>query len=86
MVPPVMPIRTAEQRAIFQLAMALSGFGNGVTFPMTVLIVQEHTVDRLRGRAFTLIISAHNYLHCSRIPIALLLLIRKRTASCRYIK
>ncbi len=44
------------------LAMALSGFGNGVTFPMTVLIVQEHTVDRLRGRAFTLIISAHNAL------------------------
>ena len=44
------------------LAMALSGFGNGVTFPMTVLIVQEHTADRLRGRAFTLIISAHNAL------------------------
>ena len=44
------------------LAMALAGFGNGVTFPMTVLIVQEHTIDRLRGRAFTLIISAHNAL------------------------
>ena len=42
--------------------MALSGFGNGVTFPLTVLIVQEHTVDRVRGRAFTLIISAHNAL------------------------
>jgi hypothetical protein len=27
-----------------------------------VLIVQEHTIDRLRGRAFTLVISAHNAL------------------------
>ena len=44
------------------LAMALAGLGNGVTFPMTVLIVQEHTIDRLRGRAFTLVISAHNAL------------------------
>jgi MFS family permease len=44
------------------LAMVLSGFGNGLTFPMTVLIVQRNTTDRLRGRAFTLIISAHNAL------------------------
>ena len=44
------------------LAMVLAGFGNGVTFPMTVLIVQQHTIDRLRGRAFTLIISVHNAL------------------------
>ena len=44
------------------LAMALAGFGNGVTFPMTVLIIQEHTIDRLRGRAFTLVISVHNAL------------------------
>jgi MFS family permease len=44
------------------LAMAVAGFGNGVTFPMTVLIIQEHTIDRLRGRAFTLVISAHNAL------------------------
>jgi hypothetical protein len=29
---------------------------------MTVLIVQQHTPDRLRGRAFTVIISAHNAL------------------------
>ena len=29
---------------------------------MTVLIVQRYTDDRLRGRAFTLIISAHNLL------------------------
>ena len=29
---------------------------------MTVLIVQRYTVDRLRGRAFTVIISAHNAL------------------------
>ena len=44
------------------LAMVVSGFGNGLTFPMTVLIVQRNTTDRLRGRAFTLIISAHNAL------------------------
>ena len=44
------------------LAMVLSGFGNGLTFPMTVLMIQQHTVDRLRGRAFTMIISAHNAL------------------------
>ena len=47
---------------VASLAMALAGFGNGVTFPMTVLIVQEHTLDQVRGRAFTLIISAHNAL------------------------
>jgi len=44
------------------LAMVVAGFGNGLTFPMTVLIVQRYTEDRLRGRAFTLIISAHNLL------------------------
>ena len=44
------------------LAMVLAGFGNGLAFPMTVLIVQQHTSDRLRGRAFTVIISAHNAL------------------------
>ena len=42
------------------LAMVLAGFGNGLTFPMTVLIVQRNTSDRLRGRAFTVIISVHN--------------------------
>jgi len=47
---------------VASLAMVLSGFGNGLTFPMTVLIVQRNTSDRLRGRAFTLIISAHNAL------------------------
>jgi MFS family permease len=41
-------------------AMIVSGFGNGLTFPMTVVIVQRFTSDRVRGRAFTLIISAHN--------------------------
>jgi MFS family permease len=41
-------------------AMVLAGFGNGLTFPMTVLIVQQNTSDRVRGRAFTVIISAHN--------------------------
>lgn len=44
------------------LAMTLSGFGNGVTFPLTVLIIQEHTADRVRGRTFTLIIGVHNAL------------------------
>jgi MFS family permease len=44
------------------LAMVVAGFGNGLTFPMTVLIIQRYTEDRLRGRAFTLIISAHNLL------------------------
>ena len=43
-------------------ALVLAGFGNGLAFPMTVLIVQRYTVDRLRGRAFTVIISAHNAL------------------------
>ncbi|HEY0417782.1 MAG TPA: MFS transporter [Gaiellaceae bacterium] len=44
------------------IAMIVSGFGNGLAFPMTVLIVQRHTSDRLRGRAFTVIISIHNAL------------------------
>lgn len=43
-------------------AMVVSGFGNGLAFPMTVLIVQRYTTDRLRGRAFTVIISVHNAL------------------------
>ncbi|MFL5955652.1 MAG: MFS transporter [Gaiellaceae bacterium] len=41
-------------------AMVLAGFGNGLTFPLTILIVQRYTSDQLRGRAFTVIISAHN--------------------------
>lgn len=44
------------------VAMVVSGFGNGLTFPMTVVIVQKFTSDSLRGRAFTLIISVHNAL------------------------
>jgi MFS family permease len=40
-------------------AMTMTGFGNGLTFPMTILIVQRYTSDRLRGRAFTVIISLH---------------------------
>jgi MFS family permease len=43
-------------------AMIVSGFGNGLVFPMTVLLVQQGTSDRIRGRAFTVIISAHNAL------------------------
>ena len=42
--------------------MTLTGFGNGLAFPMTVLIVQRYTSDRLRGRAFTVIISVHSAL------------------------
>lgn len=44
------------------ISMVLAGFGNGVAFPMTVLIVQRYTPDRVRGRVFTVIISAHNAL------------------------
>jgi MFS family permease len=47
---------------IAALAMIVTGFGNGLAFPMTVLIVQRHTSDRVRGRAFTVIISIHNAL------------------------
>jgi MFS family permease len=41
-------------------AMVLAGFGNGLAFPLTVLIVQRNSTDSLRGRVFTVIISAHN--------------------------
>jgi MFS family permease len=47
---------------VASIAMVVAGFGNGLAFPMTVLIVQRYTEDRLRGRAFTVIISAHNAL------------------------
>ena len=47
---------------IAALAMVLAGLGNGMTFPMTVVIVQRATSDRVRGRAFAAIISAHNAL------------------------
>jgi MFS family permease len=47
---------------IASIAMILTGLGNGFAFPMTVLIVQRHTTDRVRGRAFTVIISIHNAL------------------------
>jgi MFS family permease len=43
-------------------AMTLTGFGNGLAFPMTILIIQRYTSDRLRGRAFTLVISVHSAL------------------------
>jgi MFS family permease len=44
------------------VAMVISGIGNGVTFPITVVIVQQYVPDRLRGRSFTVIISVHNAL------------------------
>ncbi len=43
-------------------AMVLTGFGNGLAFPMTVLIIQRHTSDVFRGRAFTVVISIHTAL------------------------
>jgi MFS family permease len=45
---------------VASLSMVLAGFGNGLAFPMTVLIVQRNSTDLLRGRVFTVIISAHN--------------------------
>jgi MFS family permease len=42
------------------LAMVVSGFGNGIVFVLTVLLVQKGAADSVRGRAFTLIISVHN--------------------------
>jgi MFS family permease len=42
------------------LAMVVAGFGNGLAFPLTVVIVQRSTADHLRGRVFTVIISVHN--------------------------
>jgi len=41
-------------------AMVLAGVGNGLAFPLTVVIVQRNAPDSLRGRVFTVIISAHN--------------------------
>jgi MFS family permease len=43
-------------------AMVVTGFGNGLAFPMMVLIIQRHTSDRVRGRAFTVVISIHTAL------------------------
>jgi MFS family permease len=53
---------TAPDIWIAALAMVLVGLGNGMTFPMTVVIVQRATSDRVRGRAFAAIISVHNAL------------------------
>jgi len=53
---------TAPNIWIAATAMTMTGFGNGLTFPMTILIVQRYTSDRLRGRAFTAIISLHTAL------------------------
>jgi MFS family permease len=44
------------------LAMVVFGFGNGLAFPATVVIVQQAAADRIRGRVFTVIISTHNTL------------------------
>jgi MFS family permease len=43
-------------------AMTVCGVGNGLAFPLTVLLVQQSTADRIRGRVFTVIISIHNAL------------------------
>jgi MFS family permease len=42
------------------IAMVICGIGNGLTFPLTVVIVQQAAPDRIRGRVFTVIISVHN--------------------------
>jgi MFS family permease len=47
---------------VASFAMMLAGVGNGLTFPMSVVLVQRATADRLRGRAFAVVISAHNAL------------------------
>jgi MFS family permease len=47
---------------VASVAMVLTGLGQGLAFPMTVLIVQRHAPDSVRGRAFTVIISIHNAL------------------------
>jgi MFS family permease len=52
------------------LAMVLAGIGNGLTFPMTVVIVQRATSDRVRGRAFAVIISVHNSLSALAMVLA----------------
>lgn len=44
------------------LGMVVAGVGNGLAFPMTVLLVQRNTTDDMRGRVFTVIISGHNAL------------------------
>ncbi|HEX5448646.1 MAG TPA: MFS transporter [Gaiellaceae bacterium] len=44
------------------LGMVLSGFGNGLTFPITVVLIQRAAPDRIRGRVFAVIISTHNAL------------------------
>jgi MFS family permease len=42
------------------LAMVVCGFGNGLAFPATVVIVQQGAPDRIRGRVFSVIISLHS--------------------------
>jgi MFS family permease len=44
------------------VAMLVGGIGNGMTFPITIVIVQRATPDRMRGRTFTVIMSVHNAL------------------------
>ena len=41
------------------IAMVVCGVGNGLAFPLTVVIVQQNAPDRVRGRVFSVIISAH---------------------------
>lgn len=52
------------------LAMVLAGLGNGLTFPMTVFVIQRATSDRLRGRAFAVVISAHNALYALAMVVS----------------
>ncbi|HEY2325892.1 MAG TPA: MFS transporter [Gaiellaceae bacterium] len=52
----------APNLGLAAVAMVLSGFGNGLTFPLTVVIIQRAAADRIRGRVFAVIISTHNAL------------------------
>jgi MFS family permease len=53
---------TAPNIWIAATAMTLTGFGNGLAFPMMILILQRYTSDRIRGRVFTVTISFHSAL------------------------
>jgi MFS family permease len=52
----------APDLAVAAVAMVVAGLGNGLTFPTTVVIIQQAAADEIRGRVFTVIISVHNAL------------------------
>ena len=52
------------------VAVALAGFGNGAAVVCNALFVQRGAPDRLRGRAFTLIMSAHFAVYALALIVA----------------